>query len=306
LDESLKIIQEYVSKVRLYRFEEAVRRVVTDGLRAKVLRITAGAGNLVPRPAFYSIFPFMVIFAFKSSPSSGQDKCCDFSDLCSAAIQQELSRRLTQTVATSVQQGAVGAVAGTAGSLILTQIASRIGGSATPTGVGEQPVEPATPTETPQPPPKLSEFPPPAHPEITSRPPLTPQQQETLRTCRQIHERNKQDDAHAENERRRRGITHEQENEELMKDRPACLQRLDHDLPPYMRRAYPAWSERPRSIRLPTQDEMKLEGLEKQQYDEWQRKRLSWERRYDRATKHYGPMTRHDAETVSSVTGPRT
>jgi hypothetical protein len=145
LTQSLSSIRERVAKVKLYRFEDTVRYVVTDGLQAKVQNILSDA-RFVARPIMYSVAPvvFMAILRnVLTSPSSGDDccDCCDSGD-CDGGSGTQYTTTTTQVmidphITDHIAEGATGGLIGGGGGILINEIASRMGGSAAP------------PTETP-------------------------------------------------------------------------------------------------------------------------------------------------------------
>jgi len=140
LDQSLNAIRRSVGEVKLYRFEETVRYIVTDGLQAKVQSILSDA-RFVARPVIYSLAPVLLMGILRNvlTSSSSEDYCCDCSDDCDCDGGTGTSYTTTTTqqiiapqIIDRLSEGATGGLVGGGGGVLVNEIASRMRGSTTP------------------------------------------------------------------------------------------------------------------------------------------------------------------------------
>ena len=154
VNQSLRAIRESVAKVELYRFEETVRYVVTDGLQAKVKNFLSGT-KCMARPVMYSVAPVVLLAILRNvlTSSSSGDDCCDccLSEECDGGGGTGYTTTTTTQasygppIVDRLTEGATGGAIGGGGGILINEIASRIRGRSAP-----PPEE--TPTEEPTPP----------------------------------------------------------------------------------------------------------------------------------------------------------
>jgi hypothetical protein len=207
IDQSLSAIRKSIEKVKLHRFEETVRYIVTDGLQAKIQNILSGA-KFVARPVVYSVAPIVLMAILRNvlTSSSSEDYCCDCSDDCDCDAGTGPSYTTTTTqqiinpqLVDRLSEGATGGLIGGGGGILVNEIASRMRGSTTPPAeapteelfspeeesemdreieeeLGPDTDEPPPPTKTVKTPPVL----PPEPPELPPKeePPKTPVKRE--------------------------------------------------------------------------------------------------------------------------------
>ncbi len=145
--ESLAVIRRNISKVKLHRFEESVRFVVTDGLFGRVERFVAEAKTFGGKSVLYSAVPIIlpiILSSFLSSTSSGggcNDACCP--DCCTSSGSRPStsvgpSFSVGNRVVTATGEAAVGTGVGIAGSAAVNRLR---GGGEDETSTDETPVE---------------------------------------------------------------------------------------------------------------------------------------------------------------------
>jgi len=165
LAESLAVIRRSMSRVKLRRFEEAVRFVVTDGLLGRVERFVAEAKVFGGKSVLYSAVPIVlpiILSSFLSGSSGGDcDACCP--DCCSSSSSRPStsvgsSYSVGNRAATATVEAAGGTVAGFAGAEAVNRL--RGGGEEEPPAEEETPVEDQPTEEIPVEEPPVPEEPP--------------------------------------------------------------------------------------------------------------------------------------------------
>ena len=247
LKQCLKMIQKNFSKIQLYHFQEKIKYIIKDGVQAQVQRVLSNNHMLARPTTYFALTP--LIFGFLQSNIVGDSFCpweacgCESLGLCSYS-----GADVTEHIAVSAAGGAVGAAIGVGGSNIVIQGLTR---SATSNN-GELPEElPEDDLQIESEEVTLPETP----PENPFEPSITPQTRVNASDIRQnlgipsdfpimpgevtisnwsdeeparraIKETVKQDiikDVKAEEDRKQRNLSLEQEGEEIWRERPAII-----------------------------------------------------------------------------------
>jgi hypothetical protein len=302
LKQSLKVIQENVPRVKLDRFEQIIKHLVTDGLKHKLQYMITNSCYL-SRPMLFSAVPIILLMASKNILNTSSSCCCDIDceSICMGALTRSISRNV-ESIANTMSEGAVGAIIGGGSSVLISEIGSRIGRlpasqelQTEQVGVDQSQIARVSPASRSERIPRLDlvEQRQTSQERFNRRPALDQEHSDRVRrnilgvTYSEQIER----DRRVEEDRKSRGLTPREEYEEIMRERPTFMDKFDLTIK----------GERHRLIQPPTNELLKLSDAQRQEYYAWRKKFDSYWRRHIPG----GELGAYPVGSMGTVIGPR-